>query len=74
VDANKRLFERFDGAVRDAGYTPMGGQFIDAILVAAPRPRNSENEKADIKAGRVPVGLKEKPRSFGSKIATRAGP
>ena len=32
----------------------MGGQIIDASLVPAPKQRNSESEKADIKAGRIP--------------------
>ena len=32
----------------------MGGQIIDAAIVAAPKQRNSEGEKAEIKAGRIP--------------------
>ena len=47
-----RLFERLDRAIKDAGYLPMSGQIIDASLVAAPRQRNTEDEKAAIKAGR----------------------
>jgi transposase len=50
--AIKRLFGRFDQAVRDAGCIPMGGQLVDATLVAAPKQRNTKSEKADIKAGR----------------------
>ncbi len=48
------LFARFDAAVREAGYIPMSGQIVDASLIAAPKQRNSDGEKADIKAGRVP--------------------
>jgi IS5 family transposase len=58
--AIKRLFDRFDRAVRDAGYIPMGGQLVDATLVAAPKQRNTESEKADIKAGRIPEAWKKK--------------
>ena len=46
------LFEQLDQAIKDAGYIPMGGQIIDASLVAAPRQRNTEEEKAAIKAGK----------------------
>lgn len=45
------LFARLDRAICEAGYLPMGGQIIDATLVAAPRQRNTEAEKARIKAG-----------------------
>ena len=47
-----RLFERLDRAISDAGYLPMSGQIVDATLVAAPKQRNTEAEKAAIKAGR----------------------
>ena len=46
------LFERLDRAIKDAGYLPMSGQIVDASLVAAPRQRNTEEEKAAIKAGK----------------------
>ena len=32
------LFVRFDVALRQAGYIAMGGQIVDASLVAAPKP------------------------------------
>ena len=47
------LFERLDRAIRDAGYLPMSGQIVDASLVAAPRQRNTEDEKAAIRAGKT---------------------
>ena len=47
-----RLFARLDQAITQAGYLAMSGQIVDATLVAAPRQRNSESEKAAIKAGR----------------------
>ena len=48
------LFARFDAHLRDRGYLAMGGQMIDASIIAAPRQRNTDAEKADLKAGRVP--------------------
>lgn len=46
------LFARLDRAIVQAGYLPMGGQIIDATLVAAPRQHNTNAEKAAIKAGK----------------------
>ena len=48
------LFTRFDKAVRAAGYIPMSGEIVDASLVLAPKQRNTDGEKADIKDGRIP--------------------
>ncbi len=47
------LFVRLDRAITEAGYLPMGGQIVDATLVAAPRQRNTEAEKAAIKQGKT---------------------
>jgi hypothetical protein len=33
----------------------MGGQIIDATIVAAPKQRNSDGEKREIKEGRIPA-------------------
>ena len=46
------LFMRFDLAIREAGYIPMSGQIIDASLVSAPKQRNTDAEKKDVKEGR----------------------
>src|SRR6202008_1864116 len=43
--AIKTLFERFDAMLREAGYIPMSGQIVDASLIAAPRQRNTNDEK-----------------------------
>ena len=48
-----RLFEQLDKAIKDAGFIPMGGQIVDASLVAAPRQRNTQEEKDAIKAGKT---------------------
>jgi len=58
--AIKTLFERFDAMSREAGYIAMSGQ-IDARLIAAPRQRNTNDEKKAIKEGRIPDEWKEKP-------------
>ena len=75
VDA---LFARFDTTLRQAGYLAMGGQIVDASIVAAPKQRNTEAEKAAIKAGRIPEGWAEKPAKLRQKDrdarwTTRAG-
>ena len=46
------LFAAFERALREAGYLPMGGQIVDATLVASPRQRLSADEKDAAKAGR----------------------
>ncbi len=59
--AIKPLFERFDATLRAAGYIAMGGQIVDASLIAAPKQRNNEDEKKDLKEGRIPKGWKARP-------------
>ena len=61
------LFDRFDRTVREAGYIPMSGQIVDATLVGAPKQRNSEAEKAAIKAGRIPADWKRRPAKLRQK-------
>ena len=46
------LFAAFDRQLKERGYLAMGGQIVDATLVAAPKQRNSEAEKAAIKEGK----------------------
>ncbi|MCV6600140.1 MAG: transposase [Cohaesibacter sp.] len=45
----------------------MSGQLIDASLIAAPKQRNSDGEKADIKAGKIPQDWKDKPAKLRQK-------
>lgn len=47
------LFADFDRQLRERGYLAMGGQIVDATLVAAPKQRNTEAEKAAVKAGKA---------------------
>ena len=67
AEAIKPLFERFDAALREASYIAMGGQIIDASLIAAPKQRNTEAEKAAIKDGRVPEDWEAKPAKLRHK-------
>ena len=46
------LFAELDRAITAAGHRPRGGQIVDATLVAAPRRRLTEEEKAQAKEGR----------------------
>lgn len=48
------LFNRFAAILRNAGYLPMSGEILDATLVAAPKQRNTNAEKADLREGRIP--------------------
>ncbi|MGH6829790.1 MAG: IS5 family transposase [Methylocella sp.] len=61
------LFERFDATLRQSGYIAMSGQIVDASLIAAPRQRNTKEEKAAIKEGWVPDDWKEKPAKLRHK-------
>ncbi len=45
----------------------MDGQIIDATVVPAPKERNSEEEKAAIKQGKIPERWKAKPAKVRQK-------
>ena len=64
VDA---LFHRFDVTLKGTGYLAMGGQIIDATIVAAPKQRNTEAERAAIKQGEIPAGWIKKPAKLRQK-------
>jgi transposase, IS5 family len=65
--AVENLFARFDKHLSKAGYLAMGGQIVDATIVAAPKQRNTDAEKADIKAGKVPAEWRDKPAKLRQK-------
>jgi IS5 family transposase len=65
--AIEALFLRYERALTEAGYLAMGGQIVDASIIAAPRQRNTDGEKDDIKAGRVPEDWKAKPAKLAQK-------
>jgi len=62
-----RLFACFDVRLKAAGYLAMGGQIVDASIVSAPKQRNTEAEKAEIKAGRIPREWAERPAKLRQK-------
>ncbi len=61
------MFRAYEAALTRAGFLAMGGQIIDASIVAAPKQRNTDGEKAEIKAGRIPDGWKDKPAKLAQK-------
>jgi IS5 family transposase len=61
------LFDRFDATLRAAGYLAMGGQIVDASLIAAPKQRNTQDEKKDLKEGRIPEEWKARPARLRQK-------
>jgi IS5 family transposase len=67
------LFARFNAALSVAGFLAMSGQIVDATIVAAPKQRNTDGEKRDIKEGRIPPQWPTSRPSFARRTATRAG-
>lgn len=60
----RRLFERFDDYLREAGLCARGGKIVDASFVEAPRQHNTREESARIKeTGEAPEGWAEKKRA-----------
>src|SRR6188472_633456 len=53
VPAIEALFQRFEAQLSAAGYIAMGGQIVDATVVAAPKQRNTEDEKRALREGRI---------------------
>lgn len=51
--ALKTIFSDFDRQLKAQGYLPMGGQIVDATLVAAPKQRNTEAERAAVREGKT---------------------
>ncbi len=65
--AIKVLFRAYEAALTKAGFLAMGGQIVDATIVSAPKQRNTDGEKAEIRAGRIPEGWKDKPAKLAQK-------
>jgi len=61
------LFRQFDDALRASGFLAMSGQIVDATIVAAPKQRNTIEEKKAIKDGLVPEDWKDKPAKLAQK-------
>jgi transposase, IS5 family len=69
VPAIEALFRRFEAQLSAAGYIAMGGQIVDATVVAAPKQRNTEEEKRALKEGRIPEAWAAKPARLAQKVA-----
>lgn len=67
VPAIEALFRRFEAQLSAAGYIAMGGQIVDATVVAAPKQRNTEDEKRALKEGRIPEAWAAKPAKLRQK-------
>ncbi len=67
------LFKQFDTLIRDAGYIAMSGQLIDATVVAAPKQRNTQEEKADLKKVLFLLPGKPSQPRFGRRTGMRGG-
>src|SRR3954464_5101635 len=65
--AIETLFRAYEASLTQAGFLAMGGQIIDASIVAAPKQRNTTAEKADLKAGRIPEAWKDQPAKLAQK-------
>jgi transposase, IS5 family len=61
------LFGRFEAALSAAGFLAMSGQIVDATIVAAPKQRNTDGEKRDIKEGRIPAQWADQPAKLRQK-------
>jgi len=65
--AIEMLFRAYEASLAQAGFLAMGGQIIDASIVAAPKQHNTAGEKADLKAGRIPEAWKDEPAKLAQK-------
>ena len=75
--AIEALFEDCYGYLEDQGYLAMGGQIIDASIVAVPKQRNGRDENAKIKDGETPEGWENKtgqafPEEYGCAVDQEA--
>ncbi len=61
------LFRSYEATLTRAGFLAIGGQIIDASLVAAPKQRNTDAEKREIREGRIPQAWRDKPSKLAQK-------
>src|SRR5215213_3539245 len=61
------LFGGYEAALTKAGFLAMGGQIVDASIVAAPKQRNTDAEKRELKEGRIPAAWADKPAKLAQK-------
>mgnify|MGYP001801153675 CR=1 FL=1 len=61
------LFEQFGAYLNATGYQAQCGQIVDATLVPVPKQRNSRDDNATIKAGKVPDDWHDQPPKLAQK-------
>ncbi len=61
------LFGAYEAALTRAGFLAMGGQIVDASIIAALKQRNTDAEKRDLKEGRIPAAWADKPAKLAQK-------
>ena len=55
------LFESFKGQIRARGYVLNSGRIVDSTIVESPRQRDSREENATVKSGKVPEEWEKQP-------------
>lgn len=63
----KELFEHFEEQLNECGYKAQQGQIIDASIIPVPKQRNSREENATIKEGKIPEGWDSQPHKLSQK-------
>lgn len=67
ADAIPARFARFDAHPKGPGYPAVGGQILDASIMAAPRQRITDEERASVKQGGIPEGWRARPARLAQK-------
>ena len=67
------LFRRFDKALKMSGYLAMGGQIVDATIVAARKQRNTDEGEEGDQGRRCSGRMEGQACQARRRIATRAG-
>ena len=61
------LFKRFDDVLRASGFLAMSGQIVGATIVAAPKRRNTVEDKKALKEWRILDGWEQNPARLAQK-------
>ena len=63
----KELFEHYEQQLSESGYRAQKGQIIDASIIPVPKQRNSREENATIKEGKIPEAWESQPHKLSQK-------
>jgi transposase, IS5 family len=66
-DGNRRLFAAFAAKLAAKGLLAKEGSIVDASFIDAPKQRNSREENAEIKSGKIPSGWEKEPAKLAQK-------